>query len=85
MMDFICETFFNYSELVGSFVGLLCLAPDHLHLYVESDGEKSAETIAQQMKLLSVAPILSEFAELMAISNVEKNLWDKAYFVETVG
>ena len=85
MVDFLSETFFNYSELVGSFVGLLCLAPDHLHLYVESDGEKSAETIAQQMKLLSVAPILSEFAELMAISNVEKNLWDKAYFVETVG
>ncbi len=85
VIDFISETFSNYSELVGGFVGLLCLAPDHLHLYVESDGKKSVETIAQEMKRLSVAPILAEFADLRATFNAEKSLWDKAYFVETVG
>ena len=64
---------------------MLWLAPDHIHLYVESDGEKSAETIAQEMKRLSASPILGKFAVLKGSLNKEKYLWDKAYFVETVG
>ena len=54
------------------------------HLYMESDGEKSAEAIAQEIKRFSTAPILAEFAKLSVSLNGENNLWDKAYFVETI-
>lgn len=85
MIDFIRDTFSNCSELVGGFVSLLWLAPDHVHLYVESDGENSVETIAQEIKRLSSSPIIVKFADLKVNLNREKHLWDKSYFVETVG
>jgi hypothetical protein len=39
MFSFINEIFSKCNELAGGFIRLLWLAPDHLHLYVESDGE----------------------------------------------
>lgn len=85
MSNFINDIFSKCSELVGGFIRLLWLAPDHLHLYVESDGEYSIETIAQRMKGLSASAILREFADLKANLDAEDELWDKAYFVETIG
>ena len=85
MFNFINDIFSKYSDLVGGFVRLLWLAPDHLHLYMESDGEKSIEVIAQKMKRQSASAILEEFADLKASLDAENELWDKAYFVETVG
>ena len=41
----VSEVCLDCSELVGSFINLLWLAPDHLHIYVESDGEKSVDTL----------------------------------------
>jgi len=84
MFDFISDTFSNCSELIGAFVSLLWLAPDHLHLYVESDGGNSIETIVQEMKPLSAAAILAQFPDLKASLDAESDLWDKAYFVETI-
>jgi len=83
--DFVSDTFLKCSEIVGGFVDLLWLAPDHLHLYVESDGSNSVETIAQEMKRVSAAVILAEFGDLNARLDAQKDLWDKAYFVETIG
>ncbi|MBT9437923.1 MAG: IS200/IS605 family transposase, partial [Desulfobacterales bacterium] len=57
----------------------------HLHLYVESDGSNSVETIAQEMKRVSAAAILAEFGDLKASLDAQKELWDKAYFVESIG
>ncbi|MDL1980029.1 MAG: transposase [Deltaproteobacteria bacterium] len=85
IFDFVCGTFSKCSEIVGGFVDLLWLAPDHLHLYVESDGSNSVETIAQEMKRVSAAAILAEFGDLKASLDAQKELWDKAYFVETIG
>ncbi|MFC1524700.1 transposase [Thermodesulfobacteriota bacterium] len=85
MFDPIRNIFSNCGEQIGSIVSLLWLAPDHLHLYVESDGEKSADEIATEMKSFSTVPILAELAKLSVSLNGGKNLWDKAYFVETVG
>jgi len=85
IFDFVSDTFSKCSELVGGFVSLLWLAPDHLHLYVESDGSNSVETIAQEMKRVSAAFILAEFGDLKASLDAQKDLWDKAYFVETIG
>ncbi len=43
------------------------------------------ETIAQEMKRVSAAVILAEFSDLTASLDAQKELWDKAYFVETIG
>ena len=85
MSGFIRDVFSSYSELVGGFVSLLWLAPDHLHLYVESNGETSIETIAQEMKHRSSSAILEEFGYLKASIGEENRLWDIAYFAETIG
>lgn len=85
VIAFISDTFLNCSEAVRGFVSLLWLAPDHIHLYVESDGENSVDAIAQGMKRLSTAAILEEFPDLIATPDAENGLWDKAYFVETIG
>jgi putative transposase len=79
------EIFSKCNELAGGFIRLLWLAPDHLHLYVESDGEYSIETIVQRMKELSASAILRELPDLKANSDARNELWDKAYFVETIG
>jgi len=85
MIGFMSDTLSNCSDLVGGFVSLLWLAPDHLHLYVESDGEKSVEKMAQELKRLSAAAMLAQFANLKASLDTGHALWDEAYFVETIG
>ena len=84
-IDFVSNTFSSCSEMVGGFVDLRWLAPDHIHLYVESDGNNSVETIAQEMKRVSAEVILAKFGDLKASLDAQKELWDKAYFVETIG
>jgi REP element-mobilizing transposase RayT len=85
MVDFISNTFTTCSEAVGGFTSLLWLAPDHIHLCVESDGAVSPDNMAQKLKRLSEAPILERFPDLIASPDVETGLWDEAYFVETIG
>lgn len=41
------------SEAVGGFASPLWLAPDHMHLCVESDGETSPDSMAKKLKQLS--------------------------------
>jgi len=84
-IDFISDTIANCSEEVGGFASLLWLAPDHIHLYVESDGEVSPDNMAQELKRLSEAPILERFRDFISSPDVETGLWDEAYFVETIG
>ena len=84
-IDVISDTITNCSETVGGFANLLWLAPDHIHLYVESDGEVSPDNMAQELKRLSEASILERFRDLISSPDVETGLWDEAYFVETIG
>jgi putative transposase len=85
MIDFIGNTITTCSEEVGGFTCLLWLAPDHIHLYVQSDGAISPDNMAQKLKMLSETPILERFPDLVASSEVAGRLWDAAYFVETIG
>lgn len=84
-MGFLHDTFLGCSEAVGDFVHLLYLAPDHVHLYVESDGERSVEDMAHDIKQTSANPILEEFAVVRDKLGGDLDLWDEAYFVETIG
>lgn len=85
MFDFMTNILTDCGERVGGLVSLLWLAPDHIHLYVESDGEQSPDSIAQEIKRFSTAPVLAELNKQREDLIGEKMLWDEAYFVETVG
>ena len=71
--------------MIGGYAGLLWLASDHIHVSVESDGEKSPEAMVHELKRLSREVILSEFQDIKAMLETGVDLWDEAYFVETLG
>jgi REP element-mobilizing transposase RayT len=83
--DTVCDIFFEAGQLVGGTAHLLWLAPDHIHLYVESDGTKSLETIAQNLKRFSKNNVLNRFPEFKEKQGSSSNIWDKAYYCETLG
>ena len=84
-IDCISDTITSCSDAVRGFASFLWLAPDHLHYYVESDGEVSPDNIAEKIKSLLEASILDRSPDLNASPELRKRLWDKAYFVETIG
>jgi len=83
--DFVSDTFLRYSEQAGGFVNLLYLAPDHIHLYVESDGELSIEEIVHRIKRFSNEAILEKFPMIRDKLDNDTEIWDEAYFTETLG
>jgi len=83
--DFVSDIFLRCSKLAGGFVDLLYLAPDHIHLYVESDGELSIEEIVYRIKQFSNDAILEKFPLVRDTLGGNTEIWDEAYFVETIG
>jgi REP element-mobilizing transposase RayT len=83
--DFVFETVIGCGDLVGGVARLLWLAPDHLHIYVESDGEKSIEAITRKLKSSSRKGIMANFPKIKKSLDKGASLWDEAYFSETVG
>ncbi len=69
-------------EQIGGIANVLWLAPDHVHVYIESDGEKSIETAVKVLKRVS-----SQALRASDTSSSRKGLivWEKAYFAETIG
>ncbi len=83
--DAIHNAFFTCGARVGGFAGLLWLAPDHIHVYVESDGEKSVEEIARYMKRISAEVLREAPGKPTSLRKAALRIWDKAYFSETLG
>jgi len=83
-INLVHDTFLVCSERIGGFVDLLFLAPDHVHLYVESDGELSVDEIVSKIKGFSNNAILEEFPSVKHKLGGHIKIWDEAYFAETV-
>jgi hypothetical protein len=52
-IDVVHDAFVETSEVAQGFVSLLYLAPDHVHVHVESGGERSVGGMANDIKRLS--------------------------------
>jgi len=79
------DSFIRCSETVGGFASLLWLAPDHVHVYVESNGEKTVEEIHRQLKCCSADYLAKRLPPTGLEILPGEAIWDDAYFVETVG
>ena len=84
-IEVVHDAFLESSEVARGFVNLLYLASDHVHVYVESDGDRSVEEMANDIKRLSAQTILERFPSLRDTLGASINIWDEAYFAETVG
>ena len=83
--DFISDLFLTCGDLVGGYAQLLWLAPDHVHIYVVTDGRDPVETVIRKLKQHSGKAIIDNFPEAAKKLNPKNRLWDKAYFSETIG
>jgi len=83
--DFTSDLFLTCGDLVGGYAQLLWLAPDHVHIYVVTDGWDSVETVIRKLKQHSDKAIIDHFPEAARKLNPKNRLWDKAYFSETIG
>lgn len=84
-VSFVHDAFLGCSHAAGGFVRLVYLAADHVHVYMESDGERSVEDMVFDIKKVSSKTILEQFSSLGDMLGEGVGLWDHAYFVETVG
>jgi len=71
------DAFSACGKKIGGFASVLWVAPDHIHVYVESDGEKSIDAIAKVLKRVS--------AEALRDVRRKGGLWEGAYYAQTIG
>ena len=83
--DFISDLFLTCGDLVGGYAQLLWLAPEHVHIYVVTDGRDPVEKVIRKFKQHSGKAIIDHFPEVAKKLNPKNRLWDKAYFSETIG
>jgi REP element-mobilizing transposase RayT len=79
------EVFVACGDSIGGSASVLWLAPDHIHVYFESDGEKSIETVVKVLKRVSLQGLRARLAPEVSSSRKNRVVWDKAYFSETIG
>jgi REP element-mobilizing transposase RayT len=82
--DAINNEFSTCGSPVGGLARLLWLAPDHIHVYVESDGEKSVEAIVRYLKRISSKALREASTKPAFCLKAALRIWDKAYFSETL-
>ena len=63
-------------------VHLLCLAPDHIHLYIDSSPDYSLDEIINAVMESSEQEIAMQLPDLQKSNN---SLWKRAYFLEGIG
>jgi putative transposase len=85
ILDDVHNLFDQNRTMIGGSVYLLWLAKDHVHLFIESDGRDSIETVANTIKNYTNTIILDKYPGLKKEFTGPTGIWDAAYFVETVG
>ncbi|HSB03577.1 MAG TPA: transposase [Thermodesulfobacteriota bacterium] len=83
--DAIDNEFSTCGSPLGGLARLFWLAPDHIHVYVESDGEKSVEAIVRYLKRISSKALRETSTKPAFFLKAVLRIWDKAYFSETLG
>jgi putative transposase len=66
----------------GTDIDIMWLAPDHLHLYLDSTPDYAIDEIIQSVIKKSEFEIFNRFPDLQKET---KKVWKREYFVETVG
>jgi REP element-mobilizing transposase RayT len=84
-INIIQDVFSTCGGLVGDVVSVLWLAPDHMHLYVESDGGNSIDTVARKLKRVSATALQKNRSKRESFHKADHIIWDNVYFVETIG
>jgi REP element-mobilizing transposase RayT len=79
------DAFSTPGGLVGDVVSVLWLAPDHMHVYVESDGENSIDTIVRKLKRVSETALNKNHSKQESFHKADRIIWDNVYFVQTIG
>lgn len=64
--------------------GLLWLAPDHVHVFCDSDGEKSVEDTALGLKQMLARGLMEKCPELVGEFLVDGEIWEDSYYAETL-
>ena len=76
------NVFSGCGEQIGGIAAALWLAPDHVHVYVNVDGEKSIETVVKVLKCVSSRALRASDVSSSAKGRIA---WEDAYFAETIG
>jgi len=84
-VDWLSEILLSASMPSVLCAGLLWLAPDHIHVYCESDGQDSPENIVDGLKHLLEQGVSARFSDNAKALAAIGRLWDDGYFVETIG
>ena len=84
-LDVIAVSLFRAQAPSVTDIQLLWLAPDHLHVYCESDGTASPEEIVVHLKRVSEQALVTEFAEALPDRVTPQGFWDESYFMESIG
>ena len=79
------DVFSACGKQIGGFASVLWLAPDHLHVYFETDGERSIETVVKVLKRVSSQALRTHLARGASSSRKGGLVWEGAYFAETIG
>lgn len=84
MIEVANRLFNESSQIVKDFVSLMSLAPDHVHVLVESNGKLSVEKLISRIKDFTGSGLIREYPSLKTLSK-NCSIWDDAYIAETIG
>ncbi len=81
---FIAEILANLTMPSVRRAGLLWLAPDHVHVFCDSDGEKSVEDTALGLKQMLARGLMEKCPEVAGEFVGEGEIWEDSYYAETL-
>lgn len=84
LMESILPIFMNPFKQADTIVLPLWIAPDHVHVYIETNMRVSIDKIIQKIKKATEHKLLRRLKDI-AGSDSKSPLWDDAYFVRTIG